>query len=78
MKEEKKAIRTFTDSEVKSILKYCNEQTKKGVKKKSRENAGLLTKFTRERDYLLVLLLVDTGMRISEALNLRMEDIQSD
>lgn len=78
MKEEKKAIRTFTNDEVKSILKYCNVQTKKGVKKKSRENAGLLTKFTRERDYLLVLLLVDTGMRISEALNLKMEDIQND
>lgn len=33
------------------------------------------TTFTKQRDYLLLLLLIDTGMRINEVMNLRMEQL---
>ncbi|GEM_PF-2737165 len=68
-------IRTFNDEEIKKIFSYCKNQTNVSVKRLDRRGDGSLTKFARERDYLMVILLTDTGLRISELLNLKMEDI---
>ena len=55
----KRKLETFTDTQVSRMLEIAREKEL----------------FTGLRDYLLILLLYDTGARISELLNLKLEDI---
>ncbi|MFB5431121.1 tyrosine-type recombinase/integrase [Enterococcus casseliflavus] len=71
IKERQVVINTFSDDEVKKMLKYAKQRTFTNVKLKDKYHLGLQTKFTNERNYLLLLILVDTGLRISEVMNLK-------
>lgn len=71
IKERQVVINTFSDDEVKKMLKYAKQRTFTNVKRKDKYHLGLQTKFTNERSYLLLLILVDTGLRISEVMNLK-------
>lgn len=76
IKERQVIINTFSDDEVKRMLKFAKERTFTNVKRKDRYHLGLQTKFTNERNYLLLLLLVDTGLRINEVMNLEHQHIK--
>lgn len=45
------------------------------VKRMDKNRIGFQMKFTNQRTYLLLLLLIDTGMRINELVNLKIEHL---
>ncbi|MGY3751035.1 tyrosine-type recombinase/integrase [Vagococcus acidifermentans] len=71
MKERKVVIQTFDDREIKEMLVLAKKLTFFKPKKMDKFHTGYQTRFTNQRDYLLLLILVDTGMRINEVINLR-------
>lgn len=75
MKERKVVINTFTDDEVRRMLIYSKKRTAYQVKRLDKHHTGLQTRFVNERNYLLLLILVDTGMRINEIMNLKHQHI---
>ncbi|MDM5143709.1 Tyrosine recombinase XerD [Lactococcus lactis] len=75
IKEKKTIVNTFTDSEIKTMLQYTRKRTFNTIKKTGKGRTGFCTKFVNERNYLLLLILTDTGMRINEALSLKLENI---
>lgn len=75
IQEKKTILNTFTDSEIKMMLHYTRKRTFHTIKKTGKGRTGFCTKFVNERNYLLLLILTDTGMRISEALSLKLENI---
>lgn len=75
MKERKVIIQTFNDEEIRSMLNYAKKETFFTVKKVDKFHTGYQTRFTNQRNYLLLLLLVDTGMRIGELMNLKLEHL---
>lgn len=54
---------------------FTKKRSFTSVKRKDKYLLGLQTKFTNERNYLL-LLLVDTGLRINEVMNLEHQYIK--
>lgn len=58
LKEEKKIIHTFSDDEVKQILRDVNEET-----------------YSNVRDKLILIFLFDTGIRVSELCDIKVDDI---
>ncbi|MGY3735342.1 hypothetical protein ACWOAN_01065 [Lactococcus taiwanensis] len=66
IKERRTVINTFTDEEVKMMLQYTRKRTFNKIKKTEKERTGFCTKFVNERNYLLILILTDTGLRINE------------
>ncbi|MDN6011929.1 MAG: tyrosine-type recombinase/integrase, partial [Lactococcus lactis] len=75
IQEKKTIVNTFTDSEIKMMLHYTRKRTFHTIKKTGKGRTGFCTKFVNERNYLLLLILTDTGMRINEALSLKLENI---
>jgi integrase/recombinase XerD len=75
IKERRTVVNTFTDEEVKMMLRYTRKRTFNKIKKTGKGRTGFCTKFVNERNYLLILILTDTGLRINEALNLKLEHI---
>lgn len=71
MKEKKVIIQTFDDEEIKEILALAKKRTFFKPKKFDKQHTGYQTRFTNQRDYLLLLILVDTGLRINEVMNLK-------
>lgn len=71
VKERQVVINNFSDDEVKRMLKYAKQWTFTSVKLKDKYHLGLQTKYTNERNYLLLLILVDIGLRIREVMNLK-------
>lgn len=74
VKERQVVVQTFNDEEIKKMLAVAKKLTYFKPKRLSKDCDGLQTKFTNQRDYLILLLLVDTGMRISEIMNLKVEE----
>lgn len=58
LKEERKVIHTFTDDEVKRILRDVQEET-----------------YTNVRDKLILIMLFDTGIRVSELCHIKVKDV---
>lgn len=58
LKEDKKIIQTFTDEEVKRILRDVQEET-----------------YSNVRDKLILIILFDTGIRVSELCDIKVEDV---
>lgn len=71
VKERKVIIQTFNDMEIKEMLKVAKKLTFFKPQKMDKQHTGYQTKFTNQRDYLLLLILIDTGLRISEVMNLK-------
>lgn len=71
MKQEKKILTTFSEEDVKKMLIYTDKITHHKLKKYDKYHTGHLTRVTRERDKFLIMLLVDSGLRISEVHELR-------
>lgn len=71
VKERKVIIQTFNDMEIKEMLKVAKKLTSFKPQKMDKQHTGYQTKFTNQRDYLLLLILIDTGLRISEVMNLK-------
>lgn len=71
VKERKVIIQTFDDMEIKEMLSVAKKLTFFKPKKMDKQHTGYQTKFTNQRDYLLLLILVDTGLRINEVINLK-------
>lgn len=67
-----KVIQPYTEEEVKKLLKSC--QTMNPAKTKNRKSF-IMKRSEANRDRLLILLLLDTGMRISEACRIQYKDI---
>ena len=68
-------VQTFTDEEIKKMLTFSKKPTFFLVKDIGKSRTSFQTTFTKQRDYFLLLLLIDTGMRINEVMNLRMEQL---
>ncbi|MEK4131629.1 tyrosine-type recombinase/integrase [Solibacillus sp. FSL W8-0474] len=60
LKEEKTVIRTFTDAEVKRIIKAVPEET-----------------YSNIRDKLILIMLFDTGIRVSELCHIKEADVSA-
>lgn len=58
LKEEKRVIQTFTDEEVKRILRDVQEET-----------------YSNVRDKLILIFLFDTGIRVSELCDIKVDDV---
>ncbi|MBW9322009.1 integrase [Enterococcus casseliflavus] len=71
VKERKVIIQTFDDMEIKEMLSVAKKLTFFKPKKMDKQHTGYQTKFTNQRDYLLLLILIDTGLRINEIMNLK-------
>lgn len=71
VKERKVIIQTFNDMEIKEMLKVAKKLTLFKPQKMDKQHTGYQTRFTNQRDYLLLLILVDTGLRINEVMNLK-------
>ena len=71
VKERKVIIQTFNDMEIKEMLKVAKKLTFFKPQRMDKKHTGYQTRFTNQRDYLLLLILVDTGLRINEVMNLR-------
>lgn len=54
------------EEDVKKMLVYTDKMTHQKLKKYDNSHTGHLTRFTRERDKFLIMLLADSGLRISE------------
>lgn len=67
-----KAITPFTSDEVKVLLKAC-ERTRESVTKGRR--AFSMRRSTANRDTAIVLVLLDTGLRVSECARLKVKDV---
>lgn len=78
MRERKVIIQTFNDEEIKEMLLKAKNLTYFKPKKLDKNHTGYQTKYTNQRDYLILLLLVDTGMRINEIMNLKDKHINDD
>lgn len=63
-----------TDEEIKWMLSFAKKATFFKVKNMEKSRTGFQTTFTKQRDYLS-LLLIDTGMRINEVINLRVDQL---
>ncbi|EGP4928709.1 site-specific integrase, partial [Enterococcus faecium] len=66
VKERKVIIQTFNDMEIKEMLKVAKKLTFFKPQRMDKKHTGYQTRFTNQRDYLLLLILVDTGLRINE------------
>ncbi|CRH20175.1 Integrase/recombinase [Carnobacterium maltaromaticum] len=75
MKERKVIIQTFNDKEIKEMITLAKKLTFFNPKKMDKVHTGYQTKFTSQRNYLLLLILVDTGLRINEIMNLKEKHI---
>lgn len=75
VKERQVVVQTFNDEEIKEMLALAKKETFFKVKDMGKTRTGFQTTFTKQRDYLLLLLLVDTGMRINEVMNLRVDQL---
>lgn len=71
VKERKVIIQTFNDMEIKEMLSVVKKSTFFKPQKMDKQHTGYQTKFTNQRDYLLLLILIDTGLRINEIMNLK-------
>lgn len=70
-KERKAIVRTFNDMEIKEMLRVAKKLTFFKPQKMDKQYIGYQTKFTNQRDYLLLLILIDTGLKINEVMNLK-------
>ena len=59
IKERRTVVNTFTDEEVKMMLRYTRKRTFNKIKKTGKGRTGFCTKFVNERNYLLILILTD-------------------
>ncbi|WP_086347688.1 tyrosine-type recombinase/integrase [Candidatus Enterococcus clewellii] len=66
LKEQKKVIKAYSDTDVKKMLKYVYDQTRVHQK----NNKGLASRYFAERDRFILMTLADTGLRVSELCNL--------
>lgn len=69
--ERKVIIQTFNVVEIKEMLGVAKKMTFFKPQKMDRQHTGYQRKFTNQRDYLLLLIFVDTGLRINEVMNLK-------
>lgn len=75
IKERQVVIQTFNDEEIKEMLTIAKKRTFYEVKRMDKNRTGFQTKFTNQRTYLMLLILTDTGLRINELVNLRVEHL---
>lgn len=76
LKEEKPMIESFSAEDVIKLLTCAKQQTRKSYS--TRCNRGRASQFYAERDLLMLLVLVDTGIRLFEVLGLHRDSLQAD
>ncbi|MEG0619034.1 MAG: tyrosine-type recombinase/integrase [Bacilli bacterium] len=75
IKERQVVVQTFNAEEIKEILAVAKKSTFFEVKKMAKNRTGFQTKFTNQRTYLMLLILLNTGLRINELVNLKTEHL---
>lgn len=76
MKEQKRIIRAWSDEDIIKMINY-SEQKVRDRRKKLTGKRGACSLFIAERDLLMVLLLIDTGLRVGELMNLSNKNLTS-
>ena len=65
-------VQPYTQAEIKALLKACKETTPSNTERKK---AWKYNRPTADRDQLLILMLLDTGVRVSELCRIQYKDI---
>lgn len=76
LREQKPMIDSFSAEDVVKLLTCAKQQTRKSYS--ARNKRGRASQFYAERDLLMLLVLVDTGIRLFEVLGLHRDSLQED
>lgn len=74
MSEKKVMVRAWSNTDIKKMIDYTDTCVRV-AKKKVTKTRGAMSLFVAERNKLMVLVLADTGLRVSELCSLKNEDV---